>query len=586
MKKSRRDILKLGAMAGAGAVLPNLLSGQTPNTRVPVPGGITFHGHVAHRTPAQTAAALAVVNGLQQFVDPLPIMPVLHPSPNQVTHIRMQQAFQKVHRDLPPTKIWGFNGIWPGPTIEVRSGVPVRIKYHNDALPTTHPLPVDFTLHGSEADKPQVRNVVHLHGAKILPESDGYPEAWISPDGITGPVLYNPNPFVYPNDQQSTMLWYHDHTLGITRLNMIMGLAGAYLIRDAVEDSLNIPKGQFEIPLLIQDRLFNPDGSLLYPVADGGTHQFWIPEFFGDTMCVNGKVWPVLDVEPRRYRFRMLNACNARFLNMTVVRTDSTGTPHGMAGPIFHVIGTDGGLLPAPVAQTRLLQAPAERLDVILDFTGKSGQFFVLKNDAPAPFPGGGEVVPTEIMMFRVSKPLSSRDTTTIPQVLNPVSMNFNPNHVARTRDVVLTELDRASDGFPIIGLLDNKNWDDPVTEDPKAGSTEVWNMINDTGDGHPKHIHLVQFQVISRQPFDQDVFDNTGQLVFTAPPQAPAPEELHAAKDVVKAYPGTVTKLAMKFDLPTGTQVVLGQRYKYVWHCHILEHEDNEMMRPMDIIG
>ncbi len=164
--------------------------------------------------------------------------------------------------------------------------------------------------------------------------------------------------------------------------------------------------------------------------------------------------------------------------------------------------------------------------------------------------------------------------------------MNFNPNHVARTRDVVLTELDRASDGFPIIGLLDNKNWDDPVTEDPKAGSTEVWNMINDTGDGHPKHIHLVQFQVISRQPFDQDIFDNTGQLVFTAPPQAPAPEEVHAAKDVVKAYPGTVTKLAMKFDLPTGTHVIPGKRYKYVWHCHILEHEDNEMMRPMDIIG
>jgi spore coat protein A len=586
MKKSRRDILKLGAMAGAGAVLPNLLSGQTPNTRVPVQGGITFHGHVAHRTPAQTAAALAIVNGLQQFVDPLPIMPVLRPSPNQVTHIHMQQAFQKVHRDLPPTKIWGFNGIWPGPTIEVRSGVPVKIKYHNDALPTTHPLPVDFTLHGSEADKPQVRNVVHLHGAKILPESDGYPEAWISPDGVTGPVLFNPNPFVYPNDQQSTMLWYHDHTLGITRLNMIMGLAGAYLIRDAVEDSLNIPKGQFEIPLLIQDRLFNADGSLLYPVADGGTHQFWIPEFFGDTMCVNGKVWPVLDVEPRRYRFRMLNACNARFLNMTVVRTDSNGTPHGMAGPIFHVIGTDGGLLPAPVAQTTLLQAPAERLDVILDFTGKGGQFFVLKNDAPAPFPGGGEVVPTEIMMFRVSKPLSSRDTTTIPQVLNPASLNFNPNHVNRTRDVVLTELDRASDGFPIIGLLDNKNWDDPVTEDPKAGSTEVWNMINDTGDGHPKHIHLVQFQILSRQPFDQDTFDNTGQLVFTAPPQAPAPEEQHAFKDVVKAYPGTVTKLAMKFDLPTGTHVIPGHRYKYVWHCHILEHEDNEMMRPMDIIG
>lgn len=586
MKKSRRDVLKLGAMAGAGMIMPTLSSAQSINTRVPVPGGIMFHGHVAHRTAAQKAAAAAIVNGLTQFVDELPIMPVIKPSPNGVTHIRMRQAQQKLHRDLPATTIWGYNGIYPGPTMEVRRGVPVKIKYHNDELPTIHPLPVDVTIHGSEADKPQVRNVVHLHGAKILPESDGYPEAWSSPDGVTGPVLYTSDAFVYPNDQQSTMLWYHDHTLGITRLNMIMGLAGAYLIRDEVEDSLNIPKGQFEIPLLIQDRLFNADGSFLYPIADGGTHQYWIPEFFGDTMLVNGKVWPVLDVEPRRYRFRILNACNARFLNMRLVRTTADGSAHGMAGPQFHVIGTDGGLLPAPVALTTMLQLPAERFDVIVDFTGKQSQFFVLKNDAPAPYPGGGEVVPTEIMMFRVSKPLSSRDTTTIPHVLNPDPMNLNPASATRNRNLVLTELDRESDGFPIIGLLDQKNWDDPVTEDPKAGSTEIWNLINDTGDAHPKHIHLVEFQILSRQPYDQDTFDTTGQLIFTGPPQAPAPEEVNAAKDVVKSFPGTVTKLIMKFDLPTGTQVTPGQRFRYVWHCHILEHEDNEMMRPMEIVG
>jgi spore coat protein A len=189
-------------------------------------------------------------------------------------------------------------------------------------------------------------------------------------------------------------------------------------------------------------------------------------------------------------------------------------------------------------------------------------------------------------MMFRVSKPLSSPDTSVIPSVLNPNPININPASATRTRDVVLTELDRASDGFPIIGLLDNKNWDDPVTEDPKVGSTEIWNMINDTGDGHPKHIHLVQFQVLSRQPFDQNKFDSTGQLNLLGQPQAPAPEEQNAYKDVVKAYPGTVTKLIMKFDMPTGAAIVPGQRYKYVWHCHILEHEDNEMMRPMDVVG
>jgi spore coat protein A len=582
VKNNRRDFLKLSAMAGGSLVLPELAKAQAINPRVPTPNGITFHGHVSHPLgQLKTAAA-----GLTPFVDTLPIPPVLRPSPNGVTHIRMMPAQQKVHRDLPPTPIWGFNGIWPGPTLEMRRGVPVKIKYHNDALPLTHPLPVDFTIHGAEPNVPQVRNVVHLHGARILPESDGFPEAWISPNGVTGPVLYTSDPFVYPNDQQATMLWYHDHTLGITRLNMIMGLSGMYFIRDAVEDSLNIPKGQFEIPLMIQDRLFNPDGSLLYPVAVGGTHDYWIPEFFGDTMCVNGKAWPVLQVEPRRYRFRIVNSCNARFLNMNLVSSSEDGHPHGMAGPLFYVIGTDGGLLPAPVALNTLLQAPAERFDVIVDFTGKSGRYFVLTNNGPAPFPGGGEVVPGAIMMFAVTKPLSSRDTTTIPDVLNPTPLKINPLSAVKTRDLLLTELDRASDGFPIIGLLDNKNWDDPVTEDPKAGSTEIWNLVNDTGDGHPKHIHLVQFQILSRRPFDQDRFDSTGQLVYTGPPQVPAPEEVNAAKDTVKAYPGTVTRLIMKFDLPSGTKLISGNRYKFVWHCHILEHEDNEMMRPMDVIG
>jgi spore coat protein A len=303
-------------------------------------------------------------------------------------------------------------------------------------------------------------------------------------------------------------------------------------------------------------------------------------------MLVNGKVWPFLSVEPRRYRFRMLNACNARFLNMTLVGTDGNGLAHGMAGPPFIVIGTDGGFLPAPVVLTTLLQAPAERFDVIIDFTGKSGQTFVLKNDGPAPFPGGGEVVPTEVMMFRVNKPLSSQDRTTIPAVLNPVPNNINPASAVKSRNLVMTELDRASAGFPIIALLDNKNWDDPVTEDPKAGTTEIWNLINDTGDAHPKHIHLVQFQVLSRQGFNQNKFDTTGQLELIGHPQPPAPEEVNAYKDVVKSQPGTVTKLIMKFDLPTGTHITPGQRFHFVWHCHILEHEDNEMMRPYDVVG
>jgi spore coat protein A len=548
--------------------------------RVP-PGTVQYHGHVSHHLGAQPLSP----GGLAQFVDRLPIPPVIRPVPGAVTNISMLAFTQKLHRDLPPTPLWGFNGIYPGPTLETRRDSPIRVNWKNK-LGTTHFLPVDPTIHGAESDKPALRTVVHAHGMKVLPESDGYPEAWFTSDGKTGPELFNPNPFEYPIDQQAMGSWYHDHALGIVRLNIYAGLAGMLFIRDRVEDSLNIPKGRFEVPLMFQDRIFNPDGSLVYPVAKGGTHQFWIPEFFGDTMLVNGKVWPYLDVEPRRYRLRMLNACNARFLHMTLVETDQQGNPMGMAGPLFNIIGTDGGLLPAPVASNDLLHAPAERFDVIVDFTGKQNKFFVLKNDGPAPFPGGGEVVPTEIMMFRVVKPLSSPDTSTIPSGLNPIPNNLEPRSAVKSRNLVLSELDRASDGFPIIALLDNKNWDDPVTEDPKVGSTEIWNLINTTGDAHPKHIHLVQFQLLSRQAFNTNVFEKSGKLVFNGPPQAPAPEEQLAYKDTVKAFPGTVTKLIMKFDLPTGTQIVRGRHYKYVWHCHILEHEDNEMMRPFDVVA
>jgi spore coat protein A len=199
-------------------------------------------------------------------------------------------------------------------------------------------------------------------------------------------------------------------------------------------------------------------------------------------------------------------------------------------------------------------------------------------------------------MMFRVVKRLSSPDTTTIPDVLNPVPRNYDPASAVKTRYLSLTEQDRASDGFPIIaqlGVFDPStgkqtdfHWSDPVTEDPKAGSIEIWNLINATGDAHPKHIHLVQFQILSRQAFNVNQLENNGKLIFNGPPQPPRPEEQYAYKDVVKTFPGTVTKLIMKFDLPTGTTVIPGHRYTYVWHCHILEHEDNEMMRPFDVVG
>ncbi len=433
-----------------------------------------------------------------------------------------------------------------------------------------------------------MRTVVHLHGHKVLPESDGYPEAWFTNGfGQTGP-FFEQRIYQYPNDQAATQLWYHDHALGATRINNYAGLSGVYLLRDRVEDNLNLPDGAFEIPLVIQDRFFNADGSLLYPVEDDGgdpdprVPPVWIPEFFGDTVLVNGKVWPVLEVEPRKYRFRILNASNARFYHLTLNEARGA-TSTGRRGPAFIQIGTDGGLLPAPVRLTDLTIGVAERFDVIIDFSGTEGASFVLSNDAKAPFPDGDDVVPDNVMMFRVTKRLSGRDNSSIPRSLAPVPL-LDPRDSVKTRDLVLSELDSAAPfENPIIALI-NAPWSDPVTETPRAGSVEIWRIINTTGDAHPIHIHLVQFQILDRQPFDPEQFP--GRLVFTGPRATPPANERPAFKDTVKAMPGEVTRFITKFDLPSGTSARRGQKFRYVFHCHILEHEDNDMMRPYDVVG
>jgi len=362
-----------------------------------------------------------------------------------------------------------------------------------------------------------------------------------------------------------------------------------YIIRDQFEDSLPLPRGRFEIPLIIQDRILNPDGSLNYPVANGTTPPVppvWIPEFFGDVVLVNGKVFPYLNVEPRRYRFRVLDASNARFYHLQLVESNPNGRVLNRPGPVFHQIGSDGGLLPAPVTLPDLTIAPAERFDVIVDFTGLAGKNFVLTNDAPAPFDGGGEVVPPVVMQFRVNQSISDPIVDTLPNTLDSSAPLAPTTTAVRIRDLVLSELDDPVTGDPIIGQLDNLRWDDPPTETPSAGSTEIWRMINISGDWHPKHVHLVQFHILDRQPFNVDTFKATGNLVFTGPPMPPQPNEVGARKDTVKCPPGFVTRIISKFDLPAGTNVIPGHRYRYVWHCHILEHEDNEMMRPYDVVG
>jgi spore coat protein A len=522
---------------------------------------------------------------LASFVTQLSIPPAIRPQGGAPIQIHMRQFRHKAHRDLPPTTMWGYNSMWPGPTLEVRKGQPISVKW-TDQLPNKHFLPLDYTIHGAGSNVPQVRTVTHVHGAQVMPESDGYPDAWATSDGRTGPA-HAANPCSYPNDQSATTLWYHDHALGITRLNVYAGLAGFYLIRDPEEDALNLPGGPYEIPLMIQDRSFNADGSLSYPPAPNGTHPAWMQEFFGNAICVNGKATPFLEVEPRKYRFRLVNGSNSRFYHLTLVPPDASGRLAGKPAdaPPFVQIGSDGGLLPTPLRMHYLIFSPGERFDLIIDFSQHRGMNLALLNDAPAPYARGGEIVPSDVMLFKVTKPLSGTDTSSIPETLAPFTP-LDPAYAVRERTLALTEMDRASDGYTMIGLLGQKHWDDPITEDPKAGTTEIWSFANATGDVHPIHLHLVQFQVLNRQPFDTKTYLQTGKLNFTGIPMPPESNERPAWKDTIKTYAGYVTRVIARFDLPQGTVAKPGDEFRYVWHCHVLEHEDNEMMRPYKIVA
>jgi spore coat protein A, manganese oxidase len=522
---------------------------------------------------------------LTPYVDPLPIPPIIRPSLDEhPVQVRMRSFTPKIHRDLPPTTMWGYNNSWPGPTFEVRRGQALAVKWSNE-LPLKHFLPIDPTIHGSEEGVPEVRTIVHVHGAQVLPESDGYPDSWFTPDGKLGAVP-GANPAHYPNEQAATTLWYHDHALGITRLNVYAGLAGFYLIRDDEEDALNLPSGQYEIPLMIQDRSFAADGTLLYPPPQNGTHPMWMQEFFGQNVCVNGRATPYLEVEPRKYRFRMVNGSNSRFYHLTLVPADESGKPSGKStdAPPFRQIGTDGGLLPAPLTLHYLIVSPGERFDLVIDFSEHKGMNLALINDAPAPYARGGEFVATDVMLFKVTKPLAGKDTSSLPDTLVPWTP-MDPSLAVRERTLALTEMDRPSDGYTMIGLLGQKHWNDPITEDPKVGSTEIWSFANTTGDVHPIHLHLVQFQVLNRQPFDVKAFAQTGKIVYTGRPMPAESNERPAWKDTIKTYAGLITRVIAKFDLPAGTPVKSGDEFRYVWHCHVLEHEDNEMMRPYKIV-
>lgn len=511
---------------------------------------------------------------LTKYVDKLPIPSVLSPKAkiNLVTYyeITMQEVMQQLHSELPPTKVWGYEGTYPGPTIEAAIYEKVRVKYINDLPMDKHLLPVDMTIHGADHGVPMVRTVVHLHGGHVAPEYDGHPDAWFTRNFEQVGSKFEKTVYEYPNIQEATTLWYHDHAVGITRLNVYAGLAGFYIIRHKCEERLNLPKGNYEIPMVIQDRSFNDDGSLFYPTQPdppvSGVDPSIVPEFFGDTILVNGKVWPYLEVEPRKYRFRILNGSNSRFYSLQF-DTDQV---------IWLQIGTDGGFLERPVRLNQLILAPAERADVIIDFSKASEQNIILVNDAPTPFPNGVDPNPKttgQIMQFRVTLPLSSKDTSSIPKYLNKVE-KLEVDDAVKVRDLSLRE---STDNYGrLFLLLTGRRWDYPITEKPQLNSTEIWRFINLTMDTHPMHLHLVQFQILDCQPFDVDYYNQTAEIRFTGPPQLPALNE-RGWKDTVRANPGQITRVIARFEDFSGD---------YVWHCHILEHEDHEMMRPYEVVN
>jgi FtsP/CotA-like multicopper oxidase with cupredoxin domain len=681
---SRRTFIAWIGGAGAGFYLFGRVPGMSPPVALAqIPGGTLDPNDVPKfATPMlippvmPRAAVLRTPGG----------------KPVDYYEISMRQLEQQIlPAGLPATTVWGYGGKAarsnrgllvhnaPSLTIEATVNRPVRIKWINELMDAEggylpHLLPVDPTLHwanppggtGGRDMRPTFEEtpgpytgpvpiVTHVHGAVgVADDSDGYAEAWYLPAADDIPTGYATEGtwyaffsdksraaygvgwgpgfavFQYPNENRASTIWYHDHALGMTRLNVYAGPAGFYLIRGgpagdkAVLDSRTgltaiLPgpapregdmfppnKPYREIPIAIQDRSFNVDGSLFYPdsrtffdeivrdyIPEGEFSPIWNPEFFGNTIMVNGNTWPSLQVERRRYRFRFLNGCQSRFLIL-----DFGNLP----GVEVWQIGNEGGFLASPVNLTadnanRLLMGLAERADTIVDFTNVPAGNYTLGNVGPdEPFGGGvpgTDFDPADpgttgqIMQFRVVA-ATGLDDTTPPRFLQLPVITPLPTETL-TRQLALIEkgatgADEEEEevegpveallGTVSVGVWTERKWMDPVTENPGIDATEVWEIYNTTADAHPMHIHEVAFEVVNRQGL---VLDSEGEVVepiqLNGDSMPPEPWET-GFKDTVIAYPGQVTRVRARFETP-------GQ---FVWHCHIVEHEDNEMMRPYRI--
>src|SRR6516165_564639 len=565
---------------------------------------------------AAPLAAASVASTLTPYVDQMPLLVgnAIDATGGGTVNLTTALISRKVHRDLPATTLFGYlqspsppaaTESYLGPAILAQSGTAVKVNYTNGLGPRDY-LKV-FTNNGASylqfAPFNQVRILTHLHGGLVAGADDGNPFA--TPNAFPPGAIQS---VTYPNEQPATLSWYHDHYLGDTRMNVVAGLAGGYLIRDSFDTGSNPllpgPIGVFELPMVVQDRMFNADGSLLYPVAPASTNGPWIGEYFGDAMLVNGKIWPKLTVEPAVYRFRVLHGCNARILNLKIA------PPTGASNVPMTIVGTEGGLLPVnPAAAKSLVMTPAERYDVICDFRGFAGQTLLMQNGNP-PTSVVSTPAPslTKVMQITVKTTASSGAPMTVPGPgslpvnpavtaltgLGPPKLSGGTNTAVGTRMITLNEVTPKTPTWRLNLNAHPYGDPNPVTETLKWNTVEDWYFVNTTPDTHPMHTHLFTFTVMGRYNYDVKGFvaanggpNGVPQLdVSTLTPFlkggliAPPPDET-GFKETVKVNPGQVTVVRAKFTPPSTVLDSSGNptTQKYVHHCHIVEHEDNVMM-------
>ncbi|MFC3957622.1 multicopper oxidase family protein [Halovivax cerinus] len=564
---SRRQLLQLGAGASIAGAVPSAALGRGPDD-----GSVQDH-----EGPE-----------LDKWVQPMPRLDIREPdgwlNGAPYHEVTQQQFTTSLHPDLPETTLWGYDGQFPGPIIAGRRGRPLAFEMDNSELPDEHLFTIDERIKGTTTENypthdgpvPSVRNSVHFHGLNVPSSDDGQADMWISPDGVTGPRRTT-DVQVMPNEQPRLTTTYHDHTRGISRLNNYAGLVGPYYIRERNDAERQLPQGEYDVTLVLVDRSFNEDGSLYYPNEFVAMHG-------GEKALVNGAVWPYMEVEPRRYRFRLLNPSNGRTWGLRL-RNDTEGESelpemkqysagHGYLEDVVG-IGPYGDV-------GTLLVSPFERAEFVVDFSDFAGQTFTVTNHALFPYPHGEHHNPSsegsrtpnrdpgtespapdldEVMQFRVTEESVSDPSTPTEEIDFPTTPRPDPEETVTEREVTM-QMEMIDDGT-MVHRLNGRATFDPIEFEPELDTTETWIIKNDSLMSHPLHLHLVRFWVEGKKDLGRPEYND------------PRPAE-RSEKDTVMILPGKEYKLTVDFGDYPGI---------FPFHCHNLEHEDHEMMRPMEVV-